>query len=239
MVGVPSAKRVNNPTKSQQSNEKPFNRQLKRRDCGFFELPRQGVRGSRPRHGLMALGTSTLLLACRPLSSSPGRRGRFAPMPMRSDRAILLVFPPRFVGSARTSKKPRKSAATKNGVASRPGDRLGVPPAPKAARQKPARPTPLQLGPNNRQGHRRWGRRRESRRPDFRQRSAFRQNPGRRRGRGKRSRKRKRDAAASAQAPRPGPAPRSPLRPLRPRRAWRALRARRARGARCGATQAG
>ena len=150
----------------QQSIEMPFNRHLKRRDYGFFALPRQAARGARPRHGLMALGKSTLL-ACRPLSSSPAQRGRFAPMPMRCDRASLLVFSPRFVGSARTSKKARKNAATKNGVAGLSGRAASAFPRAQGRSTDAAHPTPLQLAPNNRQGQRRWKQRRESKRPDF------------------------------------------------------------------------
>lgn len=187
----------------------------------------------------MALGTSTLL-ACRPSSPSPAQRGRFFPHADAMRSGEPLGFPPRFVGSARTSKKPRKSAATKNGVtglSGRPPRRspcaqgrstdARAPSAASACPEQSARSAPL-------------GAKTRIPATGFLTTLAFRQNPGRRRGRGRRSRKRKRDAAAaSAQAPRPGPAPRIPLRPLRHRRARRALRARRVRGARCGATQAG
>ena len=130
MVGVPAAKRVNDPTK-------PFNRHSKRRDCGFFALPRQGDRGSRPRHGLMALGMSTLLFACRPLSSSPARRGRFAPMPMRCDRASLLVF--RRVLSDRPGQARSRERA--------PRQKTGLPPARAPASAFPRRPRPLEKRP--------------------------------------------------------------------------------------------
>lgn len=216
----------------QQSIEMPFNRQLKRRNC-VSSRSRDRAPGARARAMVWwRWGRQRFSHAAHCLQV---RRSAADLPPCRCDPIGQASWFFRRVLSDRPgqARKPRKNAATKNGVAGPPGRPSRRCHGAQDRSTDAAHPTPLQLAPNNRQGQRRWGRRRESQRPDFRQRSAFRQNPGRRRGRGKRSckRKRKRDAARRPPQPRARARRRASRRARfgsgRPAVAWGAARSRR------------